>query len=420
MPPLKGDNILKKTNKMAARISAACMAAVMAASMMSFEVYADDGYGYEAESTTFSVKADKDGYVYLHGKKIAKKQSDGSFKVINQADAHANGAALAFLIEGNEKKVIRLPKGTFSVDRSVTPGSNTTIIATGATVYQVDPQKTLVIHEPSRTDYKSLCNVTIKGGTWKIKDNNKQKRSTSTFRFNFASNIKLDGCSIMTNYKSHAVELIACRNVTVNKCRLTAKGKPISDSLEEVLQIDLSTAATAPSVVPYGDKFIKGQTCENITVKNSTISGGRGIGSNKTDSEKGKYLGKYHRNITISGCSITGVTSEAVALHNAVGVKVKNNTIISKGSRTDTVYTIGLNIATFKSNSISGKYKNVISGNTIKGGRQGLYMIAYAGNKFGATTIKNNKIYCKKGKGNALVVSDCAKLVKKGNKCYAW
>lgn len=407
---------MKKSITLIRRLSAGVMSVVMAASMMGFSAYADDN----TELVSTQIDVDDDGYVYLHGNKIAKQTAANTYKMIMQSDDHANGAALDYLINNNEKKKITLPKGTFETDRTLLPGNNTTLVATGTTVIQTNPQKNLIINEPTKTNYKSLYNVKIKGGTWKIKDNEKQLRQTSTFRFNFASNITLDGCTIFTNYKSHAVELIACKNIKVNKCKLTTKGKKIADSLEEALQIDLSTTATAPTVVPYGNKFLKGQTCEDITITNSTITGGRGVCANKTDTEGSKYLGKYHKNITITGCTITGITSEAVALHNAVGLTVKNNKIISKGSRTNTVYTIGLNIATFKSNSISTKYKNVITGNTIKGGRQGLYMISYGGNKFGTTTIKNNKIYCKNGKANAMKVSDCKKLVSKGNKLYKW
>ena len=396
------------------RLASGLMAAVMAASMAGFTASAE-------ALPTRSIGAEKeDGYLYLHGQKYAKIQSDGSYTMYDLDNPHYNGVALNNLITGNKKKKIRLPKGTWKTDRTIVPGSNTTIIATGTHVFQTDNQKNVIMHEPVSTDYKSLTNVKIKGGTWEIKDNKKQLRATSTFRFNFASGITLDGCTVLTNYKSHAVELIACKNIKVKGCKLIAKGKTISDSLEEALQIDISTKATAPSVAPYGAKFVKGQTCSDITVQNCTISGSRGLCANKTDTQGEKYLGKYHRNIKVIGCTITGMTSEAVALHNAVGLTVKNNTIISKGKRTDTVYTIGLNIETFKKNAISSKYRNTITGNTIKGGLHGLYIGAVAGNKFGPTTVKNNKIYCKKGKKNALSVNDCSKKSVKGNKLYKW
>lgn len=365
-----------------------------------------------------------DKYVYQHGRKIAKLAADGEIRMIMQKSAHLNGSALNYLMHdyksAKKHKTIRLPKGTFKTDRGVNIVSDLTIIASGTTVYQTDPNKNIVYHNPTKTDYKSLQNVRIKGGIWKIKNNEKQKRATSTIRFNFASGIVLDGCTVYTNHCSHAVELIACKNVRVNKCKLIAKGRNIKTSLEEALQIDLSTKATAPTVAAFGSRFVKGQTCENIRVTDCVISGSRGICSNKTDTEGSKYLGKYHKNITIAGCTITGETSEAVALHNAVGVTVKNNTIVSKGSRLDTVYTIGLNVATFKKNNCSAKYRNVIYGNKVKGGRQGIFVKAYAGNKFGTTVVRNNRVYCKKGKSNAICVSDCKKIVQRGNKTAKW
>lgn len=407
---------MNRTKGIVRRLTAGCIAAAAAFGIMSFGAFADAS----PEPQSAGIEVSDDGCVYLHKVKIAKQVGKCKYKMLMQKNAHANGAALNYLINNNEKKTILLPKGTCRTDRAIRPGSNTTIIAAGTTVYQTDPQNTLMIHDPTRTDQKSVQHVRVKGGTWKIAKNDKQLRSTSTFRFNFASDIQLSGCKILTNYRSHAVELIACKNVKVLGCKLITKGKPDPECLEEALQIDLSTKATAPSVAAFGSKFVKGQTCSDITVKNCTISGGRGICANKTDTEGGRYLGKYHRNIRIIGCKITGITSEAVALHNAVGVTVKDNTIISKGSRTDTVYSIGLNVALFKNNGISAKYKNVISGNTIKGGRQALYMGSYCDSKYGTTLIKNNKLYCKKGKANALLAKDCKKLTKNGNQCYKW
>ncbi len=347
-------------------------------------------------------------------------RKDGSILFKMQEDAHANGNALWELLSNDKKKTIVLPKKKIKIDRVLYIGNNTTLIAKGATIFQTDWQKTLIIHNCDKTNYGSLKNVTIKGGKWQIKDNAKARRSTSSFRFAHASNIKLIGCKIETNYISHAVELIACKNVTVDGCTLTAKGKTKSTSLEEALQIDIATKATAPSCAAFGSKYVKGQTCKNITVKNSKITGSRGICSNKTDSEGGKWLKKHHTNITVTGSIVTGATSEALALHNAAGVTVKNNKITSKGSRVSTVYTIGLNLASFGYNSATAKHKNIISGNTIRGGRQGLYVIAYKGNKFGKTTVKNNKLYAKSGKPHAMEIYNCKSVVKSKNKTYKW
>lgn len=351
---------------------------------------------------------------------IGRYDENGNINFIRQKTANYNGKSLASLVKNNSKKTIILPKGTLNIDCALEVGDNTTIIAEGTTVYMTNPNKLIVNNKVDKTGYASTKNVTIKGGTWKIKDNEKAKRSTSTFRFAHASNINLLGCKIDTNYRSHAVELIACKNVTVDNCTLLAYGKQRKNSLEEALQIDLATKATAPNIAKRGSKYVKGQTCYNITVKNSTIRGSRGICANKTTTQKNKYIKKYHRNVTIINNNIIGTTSEAVALHNTAGMRVENNTITSKGKRLNSVYSIGLNIASFGKNNITRKYSNVIKNNTIKGGRQALLIYSYKGNKYGKTTIMNNKLYSKKGKKNAKKIKGCTKTVQKGNKLYKW
>lgn len=393
--------------KITKKLIAGALSALMLASIVPFSASAKAKAGDEVMSSVSS-------------RVLGTYQEDGSILFKMQEDAHANGNALWELLSSDKKKTIVLPKKKIKIDRVLYVGNNTTLIATGATIFQTDWQKTLIIHDCDKTNYNSLKNVTIKGGTWQIKDNAKARRSTSSFRFNHAQNINIIGCKIETNHISHAIELIACKNVTVDKCTLTAKGKTKSDSLEEALQIDIATKATAPSCAAYGNKYVKGQTCKNITVKNCKITGSRGICANKTDTEGGKWLKNHHENIKITGNTLTGVTSEALALHNVAGATVKNNTITSKGSRTGTVYTIGLNLCSFGYNNVTSKHKITIEGNTIKGGLRGLYINTASSNKFGKTTIKNNKLYAKSGTANAMVVSKCTSVTKKNNKLYKW
>lgn len=356
-------------------------------------------------------------------------QKDGSilFKP-TPGDAKATGNDLYYLLSGDKKKTIVLPKKKIKIERVLYPGNNTTLIATGATIIQTQKDKTLIINDCDKTDYKSLQNVTIKGGKWHINGNKTNKRPTSTFRFAHAKNIKLQKCTIDTNYISHAVELIACKNVTIDGCKILASGKTKSTSLEEAVQIDIASKATAPSCAKFGKKYVKGQTCKNITIKNSAIRGSRGVCANRTDTEGGKWLKKHHSDITLTGNTITGMTSEAVALHNTAGISVKNNKITSKGKRTSTVYTIGLNIASFGSTKAIAKKKITVSNNTIKGGRQAIHIVtyrnttsgAYGSHKFGTVTIKNNKLYAKKGKGNCILTKQCKKVIKSKNKLHKW
>ncbi len=365
-----------------------------------------------------SVSAKEGDVVVVNGIEIGVKQKDGSVLLNVSKDAAANGRVINAALGDNKKRSIVIPARTFKIDRAIWIGSNKTVKAKGATIYQTVPESPIIIHACKKTDYKSLENVTINGGIWKSKNNEKATKPTSTFRFNHAGNITIKNASVDTNYVSHAIELVACKNVRIYNCKLLAKGKQKNDIYAEPLQIDIATKATAPTVASYGSKYVNGQVCKNITVKKCTIKGSRGISTNKTDTENGKWLSRHHIKITIIGCTVTGTRTEALCLHNAVGVTVKNCKAFSTGS--DYNYNIGCYLASLGYNNSTSKYKNVFENNTIKGGRSGLYIATYKGNKFGPTSVLKNNLYAKNGAGAALSVSGCTKTEIRGNKLYKW
>ncbi len=357
------------------------------------------------------------------------RQKDGSILFKTSSNVSATSNDLHYLLSGNKKKTIVLPKKKITIIRVLEIGSNTTIIANGATVYQKNKKKPIILNRCSKVNYSAVKNIKIIGGKWYINGNATNKHRTSTFRFAHAGNITLKKCSIDTNYICHAVELIACKNVTIDKCKLLAKGKTVSNSLEEALQIDIATRkTTGKAFEKMPKKYVNGQTCKNITVKNCTIRGSRGVCANRTESENNKWLKKHHSNIKLINNTITGMTSEAVALHNAAGLTVKKNKIYSKGKRTGSTYSIGLNIASFGKTNLISKKKVTIIGNTIKGGRQAIQVVtykntksgAYGSHNFGTVIIKKNKLYCKHGKGNCILTKRCKRVKKSGNKNHGW
>ena len=114
------------------------------------------------------------------------------------------------------------------------------------------------------------------------------------------------------------------------------------------------------------------------------MSGARAVGVNWTSSEKGKWRGKYHKNIVISGNTLTSSTSEGLAYFNVIGGKITNNTIITYAKRKDSnsSYTIGVHVAVFgKAPKSLAKSKLEISNNTIKGRRNGIYLKGYFNKK---------------------------------------
>lgn len=369
---------------------------------------------------------------YKASRIIGEYQDDGSILFIKQEDAHANANALKELIADNRKKTIVLPKETVEIDQTLVIGSNTTLLATGATVLETKEKAILLEDEPVK-------NVTIKGGKWLIDTIEKGNLFENTsIRFLHASNVTLDKLYVNTCYIGHALELVACKNCTVTNSKFLAIGKTKAKSLEEAVQIDIATPQTSPSAKELlGDSYVNGQTCKNITVKNCEIRGSRGISTNKTDTDGGKWLSKHHSNITIENCKVTGTTSEAMALHNALNVTVKNCTVNSKGKRIKTTYSIGINVASF--GNCDGKTKStvLISENKVDAGRQGIYVGSYnSKKKFKSVTIKNNKKvkstfkypkrsvnghYKKHKQGpanSAIFVSYAKKVTITGNKTY--
>lgn len=265
-------------------------------------------------------------------------------------------------------------------------------------------------------DYASMTNIRIKGGTW-VSDK-ATGNSGTTFSFAHCRNIVLENMDIRTtNAESHAIELVACQGVTIRNCKVIAQGTGKKKSVEEMIQIDLAAPATAPFLA---SEYQNGLACKNITITGCTVIGNRGICANFANRNK-KFLNKYHQNIVITNNHITGNTAEALALFNTINAKVTGNTIITKSKRLKDSYSIGCHLAMFgKAKKVFKKGKITVNNNTIKGGKAGFQIASHTKTKYGKVIVKNNKIYCKKGKKNALKVYSAKKKTVKKNKLKKW
>ncbi len=332
--------------------------------------------------------------------------------------ARLNANALNQLCNNDKKKTVIIPSGSkVPIEYYITLGSNTTINAKGATIIQTDKSKGIFLTEADALNYNSVKNITINGGLWK---NASTANSTCTMmRFAHGKNVKIKNATIYTNYSGHGIELIAMKNVTVENCTVKALGKKSSNSVEEAIQIDVATPRTAPGLVQYGAKYVNGQTCQNIKIIKNTVVGSRGICANFASLED-KYKNKFHNNITIKRNTIIGKSAEGLALFNVKNATVKNNKITSNSTRTSESYSVGLNIIAQGSTSSLSKATLKVSGNTVKGGRQGIQIASLKSSKYKKAIVKNNKCYAYKGKSVALAVSSSAVklIVKTNNKLY--
>lgn len=292
-------------------------------------------------------------------------------------------------------------------------GSNKTIIAKGRTI---TCGSNAIRNKATKLNYESVKNVTINGGVWK------SSSKKSLFQFVHGQNIVFKNATITCGVKGHAIELIACKNVKIENCNVKSVGKPSKSANDEQIQTDIATPKTAPTVKSrYGKKYTNGQICKNITVNNCTVTGARGVCTNFAKSES-KFRNRFHENITVKNSNLVGLSSEALALFNAMNVSVAKNKIITKSSRTGTAYSIGCHVHIFGKNSgVISKNRNVtIQGNTVFGGRQAVQIYSSAKGKFARGLIKNNKLYCKKGASKALKVGGVLKVSKIKNKLSKW
>lgn len=335
-----------------------------------------------------------------------------------QAD-HVNSNALEALCSGNEPKTIVIPSGsTVELMNVVHPGSNTTIIADGATLVMNEKGKGILANRPTAVNYKSIQNVRIQGGTWKLKDD---KEGCSVIRFCHGENVVIDGITVVSNYEGHAIALIAMKDTTIQNSTLKVQGTKSKNCVEEAIQIDIATPKTAPPLAQYGSQYVKGQTCENITVMNNTIEGSRGLCVNFDGSGSGKYINKFHDKITIIGNTMTGYTAEGCVIYNTLNAVVKNNTITTYSTLKKKSYSVGLNI-TVQGKAPKNKMKKaklIVENNTVYGVRQGLQLVSLTSSKYKKATVKNNQCYAPKKK-NAIMLSKKAakKIVSKNNKMF--
>ena len=285
--------------------------------------------------------------------------------------------------------------------------------ATGATIYCSG----FIFMSPwGETDYNSLKNVTLKGGTWRSAL--EEGFTASSFHIRHSRDITISDMDIqVSNYEGHTMEFVACKNITVKNCKIMPLGKPKKNSVEEQIQIDIA----APSTATDSKERTNGATCDNIKIIGCTVKGCRAVCANFAAKDKGKYLNKFHTNITVRNCTLTGVSSEALTLFNTTSATVTGNKIISNAPSNRKYYAIGCHIALF--GKVPKKIKNrslKISKNDIKGVNYGLLVSSSTSSSFNKLTLKKNKLYAKKGAGSALSIRSVNKITQSGNKTSAW
>lgn len=315
-------------------------------------------------------------------------------------------------------KEVRLKSGeTYYIIRPILLDSGQKIYAEGATI--ICMQGAFRNNAPVKDNYQSVKDVAVDGGTWK--NISEEGLRGTMIQFVHGQNITVKNLNVSCNYEGHAIELIAVKDVVIDNCKVKPLGSCAPSCREEQIQIDIATPATAPKAAESGPALVQGQTCENITIKNCTVSGARGICANFTQTENGKYLNRFHKNIVIKNNKIEGQTAEALALFNVIGAVVQGNQITANNRNISENYSTGLHFAMFgKAPSAMDSAVIRVRDNVIRGGRYGMFVYSNSASKFGRLVMQKNKCYARAGKEKAYEIHFVKRTRISNNRKYAW
>ncbi|MCR5283796.1 MAG: right-handed parallel beta-helix repeat-containing protein [Lachnospiraceae bacterium] len=297
--------------------------------------------------------------------------------------------------------------GVYYLFTAIKAGSNMTLDATGATIFARD---VIVNNDPTKTNYQSFDGFKMIGGTYYSLDG--EGREGTSIQFAHGNNITLQGMDIKhTNYNGHAIELIACSNVLIENCILNAQGTPSDGSVEEMLQIDVATPKTSPRIYELDSAMANKAACKKVTVRGCEITGNRGLCCNHSvDMETAMHTG-----IVIESCTITSMSTEALALLNTASAKIQKNKIICKSKDNSSNKSVGINIF---NRTGKGLKSIVINNNTIKGKKYAVLAWSENNNQYKKLTMKKNKLYAKNKKDTMSLGNAFKKTALKSNKNY--
>ncbi|MBR1752146.1 MAG: right-handed parallel beta-helix repeat-containing protein [Ruminococcus sp.] len=256
---------------------------------------------------------------------------------------------------------VKIPKGSYTLDKTLHMYSNTYLDATGATIKSDATEHNMVMlgtngSRDGYADYNSseavagygaLKNIKITGGTWVGNDSN----TNTFFRLAHATNVTLENMTITGgNYSKHQIEIAAINGFYVHDC--TFKDYQPHKNMEghfECIQID-----TACNDVMFKLCYLDGLPSKNIEITGCTFKNvSRGLGTHS------QLVGCYHDNVTITDNTFTNIAGEAIVALNYKNCTIARNTITNAGG--------GIRVENGKflpdsGNSIDSMYTTVFNG----------------------------------------------------------
>ncbi|WP_295157284.1 glycosyl hydrolase family 28-related protein [uncultured Ruminococcus sp.] len=222
---------------------------------------------------------------------------------------------------GVQVKVV-IPKGTYSVNRTLYVYSDTHVSMSGAVLRKDYTQAGPMLRnaQPNRVGgFDDAKNIIIEGGCLDGNGNDSMA-DFSNAKFGHMTNLLVKNVKFTGDLNAHHLELGGIRNVTVENC-------DFSDyrgfRLKEAIQFDMMNSENLfGGFAPFDDT-----TCTNVIIrKNNFHEVMRGIGSHSST------LGSYFTDFLIEDNTFTNITDCTILMQSYKNITVRRNTMNNVGS----------------------------------------------------------------------------------------
>lgn len=312
--------------------------------------------------------------------------------------------------DGRYQLTVKLPAGTYPLNKTLYVHPNTTIIAEPGAIL-IKQRNYGAMLEAKLTDddggYDGNHDITIQGGTWDSTPCMKNG-GTESFRFIHCNNITIKNvklCNVPAG--SHLIVLAGVKNASIANCEFSGYGTdPVKGYLsakvpKEAIQLDVVRKEVVPTGQAEEIKNWDDLPCDTVTVTDCKFHEfSRGIGSHTA------VAGMLHNRVTIERNTFLNMSDSAIRLYNYKNSVVRNN-YISNAAEGILIYTYIGEAAEnvyFQPNSgkiaaLPANYNITVSDNIIdnisdenKTWGDGIRVIGGLSRKLQGVTIKYNRI----------------------------
>lgn len=241
------------------------------------------------------------------------------------------------------KYEITLPKGKYTIERSLHVYSNTTLILKGVTITRKSLEGAMFLFgDGYGGKYSMGKNITLKGG---VLHGGTGSNKADICCFTHIQNITFDGITFKYLPKkklrpgmknTHMIEFAGCKKVMIKNCKFYNNKNCLDNN--EAVQLESLYPAQAGTTSAYFGKR-DGTQCSNITIKKCLFSGfAYGCGSNHLNPKD------HFKNIKILNNTFIGAKKYAICLFGYRNVLIKGNKLKNSGSLVQNQNSTGVKI----------------------------------------------------------------------------